>query len=114
MMDDLVDLRATIESDAIVIAPDATPLDFLCAVYRDSGQPMSRRLKAAVKAALFVHPKLAVAISIGEADFASRLDKAIDRSRLARQGQLIEAKALPPAGPAPTPLGAPMARLRRV
>jgi DNA-damage-inducible protein J len=60
----------------------------------DARQPMSRRLKAAVEAAPFVHPKLAVAVSISEADFASRLDRAIERSRLARQGQLIEGRAI--------------------
>ena len=55
-MDDLIDLRATVESDAIAVPTDATPLDFLCAVYRDHRQPMSRRLKAAIEAAVFVHP----------------------------------------------------------
>ena len=31
----------------VEVPADATPLDFLCAVYRDSGQPMPRRMRAA-------------------------------------------------------------------
>jgi hypothetical protein len=37
------------------VAASASPLDFLCAVYRDAAQPMNRRLKAASEAAQYVH-----------------------------------------------------------
>jgi len=48
-------------------------------------------------------------------DFAPRLGAAIARSEKARVtiDHEPEPRSLPPAGPEPTPPGAPMARLRR-
>jgi hypothetical protein len=71
---------------AIELAPDATPLDFLTAVYRDTRQPMQRRLRAAAEAAPYVHPKLMATAHVDGKDFASLLD--------ARIAQLSEAKPL--------------------
>jgi hypothetical protein len=105
-----------INGEALEVPADATPLDFLFAVYRSAAQPMSRRLKAACEAAAYVHPKLAVSAMISSDDFAERLDRALARSA---GPKVIEhapqVRELPPTGPAPTPLGAPfpMERTRR-
>ena len=73
------DLAKRVDPEAIEVPADATPLDFLQAIYRSATQPMQRRLKAAVEAAQFVHPKLSVTAALG-GDFADRLDKAFRRS----------------------------------
>jgi hypothetical protein len=61
----------------------------------------------------FEKPKLAVKEYVEGSDFAAMLERAIARSR----GAIIDAssKAIngSPVGPEPTPLGAPMPRLRR-
>jgi len=70
-----------IEAEAeLVIPPDATPLEFLRQVYTNPGQPMHRRLRAAIEAAPFVHPKLAVTASFDGKSFAAALEGAIARS----------------------------------
>jgi hypothetical protein len=69
------------------------PLDFLKAVYLNEGLPLTVRMRAAIEAAPYMHPKLgAVAVGYMSADgFAARLERAIMRS-----GKLIEAKAIEP------------------
>ena len=72
------------ENDPYEIAeprPLPTPLEFLQAVYSNEGLPLSARLKAAVEAAQYVHPKLAVNATINAGDFADQLEKAVERSR---------------------------------
>ena len=60
----------------------ASSLEFLRAIYADPGQPMQRRLRAAIAALPFENPKMAVVASIkGNAGFAARLEAAIMRSR---------------------------------
>jgi hypothetical protein len=59
---------------------DPTPLDFLRAVYLNSELPLSVRMKAAIEAAPYVHPKLSVAANIDPVEFSKSLDKAIQRS----------------------------------
>jgi hypothetical protein len=99
-----------------------TPLEFLQAVYCNEGLPLSVRLRAAIEAAPFVHPKLAVTAVLAGDDFASRLDAAIARSA---QTKVIDAapapqngasvsSPLPPTGPTPTKMGAPFPTLRRL
>jgi hypothetical protein len=52
---------------------------------------MHRRLKAAIEAAPYVHPQLrATAVLVSGGDFASRLERAIERS----SGKLIDAKPI--------------------
>ena len=63
-----------------------TSLDFLQAIYRDGYQPISRRMRAAIEALPFEHPKLAVTASITpNSGFAAKLEAAILRS-----GKLID------------------------
>jgi hypothetical protein len=100
------------------LPPGAMSLDFLQAVYRCAEQPLSVRMKAAIAALPFEFPKLGVSVVVdGGSDFAAKLEAACRRS-----AKVIEARALPPevpqAAPAPigrepTPMSAPMPRLRR-
>jgi hypothetical protein len=80
-----------LDGEGLEVPPGATPLDFLSAIYRDSGQPMHRRMKAAIEAAPFVHPKLAVALTVDGNDFAARLEKALERSSKVAMRPVIEA-----------------------
>lgn len=64
----------------------ATPLDFLQAVYCNEGLPLAVRMKAAIEAAPYFHPKLSVTATVGGRDIAARLEAAIKRS-----GKIIEA-----------------------
>src|SRR5258706_15729971 len=77
MMLDTVDAalaRVRVEAaEEIELPPDATSLDFLRAVYRDPYQPMPRRMRAAIAAAPFEHPKLTVQANFN-VGFASRLE----------------------------------------
>jgi hypothetical protein len=79
--------------DSVIVAPDASPLDFLTAVYRDAGQPMNRRIKCAIAAAQYRHPKLQAAMNINMS-YGDRLEQARERSRGAVEaraaGRLLE------------------------
>jgi hypothetical protein len=61
------------------VAHDASPLDFLSAVYRDSRQPMPRRMKAAEAALPFFHPKLAVIATDTMDGLAALLEQMMER-----------------------------------
>jgi hypothetical protein len=67
------------DGEELVVPADATPLQFLEAVYRSPNQPMHRRLKAACEALAFVHPKLSVIAQVGP-DFAGAMERAFKRS----------------------------------
>jgi hypothetical protein len=56
-----------------------TPLEFLQAVYRNEAVPLAVRMKAAVEALPFVHPKLAVTAVVQGEDFAALLDERLKR-----------------------------------
>ena len=73
-----------------------TPLEFLEAVYLDEGLPLSVRLKAACEAAQYRHPKLAATAvtNLNGQDFASLLERAIERSNGVREVKQIR-RALP-------------------
>jgi hypothetical protein len=59
---------------------EPTPLDFLRAVYLNPELPLSVRMKAAIEAAPYCHPKLSATAVIDPTEFADRLEKAIVRS----------------------------------
>ena len=80
-----------LNGEGLEVEIDAQPLDFLLAVFRDSGQPMNRRVKCAEIAAKYVHPALsAVAVHNTQGDFGVQLERAIERSNSVMK--LIEAK----------------------
>ena len=73
--------------DSVEIEPSVpeaeSSLEFLQAVYSDPGQPMTRRMRAAIAALPFEHPKLAVVASMhANEGFAAKLEEAIARSRI--------------------------------
>lgn len=78
-------------SHEVAVAPNASPLDFLNAVYRDAGQPMQRRMRAAIEALPFVHPKLAVTATISGGNFAAKLEATAARSG---KSYILDAKAI--------------------
>jgi hypothetical protein len=75
-------------ADEIEVAANSSPLDFLCAVYRDPRQPMPRRMRAAEAALPFVHPKLAVVANV--TSFAAQME---ELSRQRGRSNVIDAKA---------------------
>jgi hypothetical protein len=84
--------------DAIELPPDATSLDLLQTIYRDHRQPIVRRMRAAIAALPFEHPKLAVTAVIGGegGDLTALLEL-----RKARSAKIIEGRAEPPKVPMP-------------
>ena len=78
------------DGEGLEVPADASPVDFLQAIYRDPRQPMHRRLRAAVECAPFCHPTLkATAVLLGS-DFATKLENAVKRS----EAVLIEAQSI--------------------
>ncbi len=75
--------------DEITLPEEATSLHFMQAIYRDSQQPMTRRMRAAQIAIAFEHPKLAVAVSLDSEGFAKRLEDMMQRRGI---GTVIDAK----------------------
>ena len=71
--------------EGLQVPPDVEPLEFLMAVYRDHRQPMNRRMKAAIEAAQYRHPKLSATAVMTSDDFGDRLERAILRSLGARR-----------------------------
>jgi len=68
---------------------NGTSLDLLRAVYRNPDVALMTRMRAAIAALQFEHPKLAVTAMVNEGDLADQLDRAIQASR-----KIIEAKPL--------------------
>jgi hypothetical protein len=64
------------------VAPEVagvSSLDFVKAVYTSADQPMHRRMRAAIAALPFEHPKLSVSANIGpNINFAKGLERARD------------------------------------
>ena len=82
-----------------------SPLEFPRAVYLNNDLPLTVRMRAAVECAPYVHPKLtAIATTtLNGKDFASMLERAIQRSRAplcdrTSRGRAPFAPKLPPPG----------------
>jgi hypothetical protein len=88
------------EPELIELAPGETSLDFLQRVYRSVKQPMSRRMPATIEALPHEHPRLGAGAigSVNGQDFASMLERAIERS-----GEVINGKPLALPTPAERP-----------
>jgi hypothetical protein len=84
------------EPELIELAPHETSLDFFRKIYHSVRQPMTRRMRAAEFALQFEHPKpRAIAIaSMNGRDFASLLEKAIERSGKECEVKQIECSAI--------------------
>jgi hypothetical protein len=67
----------------------ATSLNLLQAIYRSATIPLTTRMRAAIAAIQFEHPKLAVTANITSGDFADQLDRAVESSR-----RVIDAKPI--------------------
>jgi hypothetical protein len=73
----------------LVVEPDpefegGTALGFLHAIYKSRMVPLSVRIRCAVEALPFESPKLTATALMTSDDFATLLDKAIERSNGAR------------------------------
>jgi hypothetical protein len=61
---------------------EVTPLDFLEAVYLNPNLPLPARMRAAIEAAPYKHPKLSASANVHYDDtFAAQLKRAIERSK---------------------------------
>jgi hypothetical protein len=87
-MDLLPDLTKANGNNAVELPSNASPLDFLCAIYRDPGQPMQRRLSAAIAAAPYVHPKLAVTANVQDQGIAALLEARLRRIAEAKNAEI--------------------------
>jgi hypothetical protein len=62
-----------------MITNKAMSLEFLQAIYCNNELPLTTRMRAAIAALPFEHPKLAVTAQVSESDFATLLDRRIKR-----------------------------------
>jgi hypothetical protein len=67
------------QADEIGAARDATSLQVMQAIYRNPTQPISRRMRVAMAALPFEHPKLSVTAALDGSGFAEEM-KAIARA----------------------------------
>ena len=79
------------DDEGLEVPADANPVDFLMALFRDRTQPMTRRLRAAIECAPYVHSTFRATAIIQGGDFASRLERAVSRSK-GNAVKVIEAK----------------------
>jgi hypothetical protein len=63
-----------VDQGAVELPVEASPLEFLYAVYRDPRAPLPVRIKCAIEAAPFVHPKLTVSANF-TAGFGTRMEQ---------------------------------------
>jgi hypothetical protein len=86
MTEELIDLQIMKKEEPFELEPNATSFNLLQAIYRSAAIPISTRMRAAIAALQFEHPKLVVMATIDGRDFGERLDNAVKRS-----SQIIEA-----------------------
>ena len=104
---DPTNLATRPDDETFEVAPNSTPLEFLQAIYRSASQPMQRRVSAAIAAAPYVHPKLAVTANVQDQGIAALLEARLRRIAEATP-KVIENQ------PAQTVRTVPDQRLRRV
>jgi len=80
-VDAVLDQIEAQQADRFELEPNATSLTLLQKVYRSAAIPLSTRMRAAMAALQFEHPKLAVTANVEAGDFAFKLDQAVERSR---------------------------------
>ena len=86
-----MEYKPTPGADSFELEEGATSLKLLQKIYRSSTIPLTTRMRAAMAAIPFEHPKLAVTATVEAAgDFADQLEQAIERSRRV----MIEAKPI--------------------
>ena len=92
------------EETEVKLGDKPTPLEFMQAVYLNPELPVGTRLRAAIAALPFVHPRLSVIANISNASLGDRLERAIARSAQSPGFRLpqIEAKAQIVDGEEPT------------
>jgi hypothetical protein len=73
-------IEAMAVPDEVRLPAGASSLDLLCAVYRDPTKPLSVRMRAAIAALPFEHPKLAVTAMLNGENFAAEIEAAMVRS----------------------------------
>jgi len=78
------------DEPSVELPENATPLEFLEAVYRNPDQPIGRRVTCAIAAAPFRHGKLTVTAN-ADGEFAKKMEE-LSRQRTPG-GNVIDAKA---------------------
>ena len=99
-------LEDPVGADEIELPEGATSLHFMHAIYRDPGQPMTRRMRAAVAALPFEHPKLSVNANTN-LNFASQMEevgRAMGKSYVIGEGKRYDTSAPLPIRPPPEPV----------
>jgi hypothetical protein len=81
-----------LRGSALELKSNDTSLTLLQAIYRSPAIALMTRMRAAVAALQFEHPKLAVTANVEAGDFADQLENAIKRSRMV--SPMIEAKPI--------------------
>jgi hypothetical protein len=85
--------RTTVEGPEPCGIEAQTSLDLLQAIYRSPYEPIHRRMRAAIAALPYEHPKLAVVAHFDGGGLGERLEAAIKRARVAQPGAIIEGEA---------------------
>jgi hypothetical protein len=84
-------IEAAQQSDPLELPKDATSLDLLRAVYRCAALPLPTRIKCAIAAAQFEHPKLAVSAVVSNgSDWVKRMDEAVEASSKVIQARKVD------------------------
>ena len=81
-VDAVLDQIEAQQADRFELEPNATSLTLLQKVYRSPAVALATRMRAAMAALQFEHPKLAVTANVEAGDFADQLEQAIKRSRM--------------------------------
>jgi hypothetical protein len=107
-MEELIDLQSVQHKkeeaeECFELEPNATSLTLLQKVYRSSSVGLQTRIRAAMAALQFEHPKLAVNANVDSADFAVQLDRAVNASRKIIEAQPISVSSdIPSSDTKPT------------